>query len=274
MSVLILLTLFLSGCIVGLMGAFLGVGGGVIIIPLLTIGFGFPIHEAVATSLAIVVANSISTSGKYLPTGMANLPLAFTIGCFTVIGSIIGSMISVNVSAKVLYITLACAQFMTLGFMLAKPMLLKRAKPKVGVGAHPIEYYDAATKQMVKYSVHNLPQTTALSGTTGVLSGMVGIGGGVMIVPIMNIVSGVPIKAAVATSSLLMGLTAAGAGIVFFFSGYTRPEVVGAMLPGVFLASWLATSYMGKVNSDKLYKGFMVFLFFVACQMMYRGLSQ
>jgi uncharacterized membrane protein YfcA len=221
-----------------------------------------------------VVANSISTSAKYLPVGLANLPLAFTIGCFTVIGSIGGSMISVNVSAKTLYITLACAQFITLGFMLAKPALLKRAKPKKGAGAYPIEYHDVATGKTVNYSVHNLGKLNALSGTTGILSGMVGIGGGVMIVPIMNILSGVPIKAAVATSSLLMGFTAGGAAIVFFFSGYTRPDVVGAMLPGVFLASWLATSRMGKVNSEKLYKGFMVFLFVVACHMMYRGLTQ
>ncbi|MDR2884128.1 MAG: sulfite exporter TauE/SafE family protein [Deferribacteraceae bacterium] len=268
------ITLFLSGCIVGLAGAFLGIGGGVIIIPLLTVVFNYPVHEAVATSLAIVVANSVSASSKYLKSGIANLPLAFLVAIFTVAGSITGGIISVNTSAKVLYITLACAQFLTLALMLAKPRLMKMAKPKTSGGAFQAEYHDTSLGQTTKYGVYHIPSLCGISGVTGTLSGLVGIGGGVMIVPIMNIFSGIPIKAAVATSSFIMGFTAGGGAIVFFLSGYTRPETIAAMVPGIFLASHFAAGYMHKVNGEKLYKGFMLFLFVVACQMMYRGISQ
>ncbi len=262
---------FLCGCIVGLMGAFLGIGGGVIIIPILTILLGYPIHEAVATSLAVVVANSVATSYTYMGSGMVNLRLGLVIAVFSILGSLIGGVIGLNASARALYLTLGCAQIITSAFMLKK----RTAKivPTEGVGLFSGEFYDPAEKQTIRYTPRKLPSAFAVSGVAGVLSGMVGVGGGVFVVPAMNILSGVPIKAATTTSGLIMGFTAAGGGILFFLHGYTQTDVVAAMVPGVFISSRIAARFFAKINSAKIYRSFVIFLIFIAIQMIYRGIK-
>lgn len=267
------LLMFVSGIGAGILGGFLGLGGGIIIIPLLAVVFGYPIHEAVATSLALVVANSIVTSSKYLKSGIANLQIALFIGLFSAVGSVAGSLISINVSGKVIYTTLGCMQMTTLIFMQLKSRLVKNNGLILTDSVFSGEYHDPAIDKTIRYSMANPAPMGAVAGITGVLSGMVGVGGSVIVVPVMNIISKVPMKAAAATSALVMGFTGVGGGIVFMLGGYTRPDVIAVMVPAIFIGSRLAAMAMNKVKGETVYRIFMVFLFVIACQMLYKGFT-
>jgi uncharacterized membrane protein YfcA len=262
--------IFLCGCIVGFLGAFLGIGGGVIIIPFLTIVLGYPIHEAIATSLAVVVANSITTSYAYLSGNMVNLRLGFVIALFSILGSVLGGIIGLNATAQALYLTIGAAQMITAIFMLKK----RNAEILSGEGGGWLsgEYYDPAEKKIIRYTPKRLTSVFGVAGAAGVLSGMVGIGGGVFLVPAMNILSRVPIKAVTTTSGLIMGFTAAGGGILYMLHGYTRTNVVAVMFLGIFISTRIAAKHFTKVNSINIYRAFVIFLLFVAVQMIYRGI--
>lgn len=266
---------FLCGICIGFMGAFLGIGGGIIIVPLLTIVFHIPIHEAVATSLVVVVANSIASSGRYITTGIANMRLGLFLSLFSVTGSVIGSHISMNISSKALYLTLGIAQIITVIFMLFNKKLITPGATEVKMTENHLtaEYYDKSTCSTVRYTpVKTLP-IAGLTAISGMLAGLVGVGGGVFVVPTMNIVGKIPIKAATSTSGFMMGFTAAAGGILFFLSGYTNPRIACEMIPGIFLATAIGTRLFSKVKSEKIYKIFILFLAVIAVQMIYKGLA-
>ena len=231
---------------------------------------GYSIHEAIATSLAVVVANSIITSCAHLSNNIVNLRLGFCIAVFSALGSIAGGLIGLSASEQALYLTLGCAQITTAVFMLKKRRV--EVLPSEGTGLLSGEYYDAAEKRTIRYTPGKLLPTFGVASAAGALSGMVGVGGGVFFVPAMNILSGIPIKAATATSGLIMGFTAAGGGVLYMAHGYTQTDVVAAMVPGMFISAQIAAKYFTKVNSVRIYQAFVIFLLFVALQMIYRGL--
>lgn len=265
-----MIALFLTGMIVGAMGAFLGIGGGVVIIPLLTIVFKFPIHEAVATSLALVVANSVAASYKYLSKGTVNMKVGYSVAIFSCIGAIIGSIASVNMPERFLYLILGTAQVVTVAIMLINRK--RKSAPKQVLTAGEYSYYDEAEKLQVYYTPARLKPVYGVSTVAGVLSGLVGVGGGVFLVPAMNLLGRLPMKVATATSSFLMGYTATAGGIIFFLAGYTRADTFVCMLPGIFLGTAISVRFVAKVNNAKLQLYFMFFVLLVAINMYYRGI--
>ena len=182
-------------------------------------------------------------------------------------------MISLNVAANVIYLTLGCSQFLTMALMLLKTRFKGNLYNINGRQYFFDAYYDGSTDKDIHYGVYNPAPTAIVSSVSGVLSGLVGVGGGVMIVPAMNIFSGVPMKAATATSTLTMSFTAAAGGLVFFLHGYTHAMITMAMVPAIYIGSKIAVKLAVRVSSKIIYNVFMVFLFFIACQMIYRGLN-
>jgi uncharacterized membrane protein YfcA len=267
----------LTGLAVGFMGAFLGVGGGVIVVPILAVIFHIPIHTAIGTSLAIVVANSMAASSRYLSGGYANLNLALALGFFSALGAIGGSNISLFLEAGYIFIALGAAQLITAGFMIKGDSLKEKFKVNVVTQDGAIlngSYYELSTKELLTYTPQRLPFLMTVAVLSGFLSGLVGIGGAIFIIPAMNLIAGVPIKAAIPTSGFMMGFTAVSGALVFYLNGHIDPMVFSSVVPSTFLSSLITVRLFKNASSVKVYNVFIVFLILLALFMVYRGIKE
>ncbi len=267
------LLLILLGVAVGILGAILGIGGGIIMVPVLTFFFNIPIHNAIAISLVVITANSMSTSAVYLKTGTANLNLGIALSTASVIGALIGSKIAVLLpQSKVMFI---------LGIIQLIMAYLTYLKMKKGSKEHIEnienksffygEFVDLATKKLVKYNPVKIGYNFLFSCFSGVFSGLSGAGGGAMIIPGMNLISNIPIKAATATSSFIIGFTAAAGSIVYMQAGYVDVKVACSIILGIFAGTMISMRYFSKITDKKVSYLLIILLLIVAFQMMYEG---
>ena len=268
------LLLILLGVAVGILGAILGIGGGIIMVPVLTFFFNIPIHNAIAISLVVITANSMSTSAVYLKTGTANLNLGIALSTASVIGALIGSKIAVLLpQSKVMFI---------LGIIQLIMVYLTYLKMKKGSKEHIEnienksffygEFVDLATKKLVKYNPVKIGYNFLFSCFSGVFSGLSGAGGGAMIIPGMNLISNIPIKAATATSSFIIGFTAAAGSIVYMQAGYVDVKVACSIILGIFAGTMISMRYFSKITDKKVSYLLIILLLIVAFQMMYEGI--
>ena len=183
--------LLLLGVIVGILGAILGIGGGIVMVPVLTFLFDMPVHNAIAVSLVVITANSMSTSAVYLKTGATNLNLGIALSIASVAGALIGSKTAVHLPQSAVMIILGVIQFIM--------AYLTYIKMKKGSKNHSIadiknksffygEYKDKATGDIVKYNPVKTGYNFLFSVFSGVFSGLSGAGGGAMIRPGMNLI--------------------------------------------------------------------------------------
>ncbi|MDR2401092.1 MAG: sulfite exporter TauE/SafE family protein [Deferribacteraceae bacterium] len=268
--------LLLTGLCVGFMGAFFGIGGGVIVVAILAMIFRLPVHTAVGTSLAIVVANSIAASGKYLSGGYANINLTVVLGFFSALGAVAGSNISLSLPAGVIFISLGAAQLITAGFMAKGDKLKEIFKTDASVQEGNIlngAYFERSTGQNVCYTPKRVPLLMGMAVLAGFLSGLVGVGGAIFVIPAMNLLSGIPIKAAIPTSGFMMGFTAVSGAMVFHMNSSVDPLVVASIVPTTFVGSIITVRFFQRAKSTKIYNAFTVFLVLLAILIICRGIA-
>jgi uncharacterized protein len=212
----ILLTAFLAG----VFGSMLGVGGGVIMVPVLSLAFGVPIKTAIATSIVCVIATSSMAQITFASRGMTNMRLGMFLEVATTAGAIAGGITAVLVDGRYLQVAFACVLF-----YVAWQMGRRRGDivPVEGP-VMPASYYDPAEGREVRYGVHDVGLGFGLSFVAGNVSGLLGVGGGAFKVPIMNLLMGIPLKATIATSNLMIGVTAATSAAIFYGRGYMDPH--------------------------------------------------
>ena len=244
------LLLLLLGVIVGILGAILGIGGGIVMVPVLTFLFDMPVHNAIAVSLVVITANSMSTSAVYLKTGTANLNLGIALSIASVAGALIGSKTAVHLPQSTVMIILGVIQFIM--------AYLTYIKMKKGSKNH------SGAKTGYNF---------LFSAFSGVFSGLSGAGGGAMIIPGMNLISDIPIKAATATSSFIIGFTAAAGSIVYMQAGYVDVKVVCSIILGIYAGTTISMRYFSKITDKKVSYLLIALLLLVAFQMLYEGVS-
>jgi len=205
------LMLVLLGSLAGFLGALLGIGGGVLLVPSLVFFFHVPIHQAVAVSLIAIIATSTQVASFGIQHGFANIRL----GLFLEIASTITAFLLIR-RPKGQKITL---------------------EPNDDVGYFGGQYYDPAEKKTITYRVYNLPWVSSFSFIAGMLSGMVGTSGGIFKVPIMNLLGRIPIRAAAVTSSFMIGFTGLGGAIAYFRAGLVQPALVAPVVLGIVVGS-------------------------------------
>ena len=211
----ILLVAFLAG----VFGSMLGVGGGVIMVPVLSLAFGVPIKTAIATSIVCVIATSSMAQTTFAARGMTNMRLGMFLEVATTVGAIAGGVTAVLVDGRILQ---GC--FAAVLFYVAWQMSRRGADvPPVETSVMPSRYYDPAEGREISYGVHGLLPGFVLSLAAGNVSGLLGVGGGAFKVPIMRLLMGVPLKATIATSNLMIGVTAATGAAIFYGRGYMDP---------------------------------------------------
>jgi hypothetical protein len=302
-----------GGAAAGVFGSLLGLGGGVLIVPLLTLGFGLPLREAVGVSLVSVIVTSSAAAGVYLERHVANLRLGMTLELFTATGALAGGLIAFALPERVLAGLFALLLADTAVVMLRRalprrsrsgapaadlvPMDPSPAIPADAVaatGADPVPggapVVAAATAAAVApgagsdagfvstlggpdYRVRRFPFGIVGSLFAGVVSALLGVGGGIVKVPLMNLAMGVPLRVATATSNLMIGITASASAIVYFMRGGIDPYVAGPTAIGVYLGAAAGSRLAHRVDARVLRILFIVVLVYTAWQMAMKAFS-
>ncbi|HEX7154694.1 MAG TPA: sulfite exporter TauE/SafE family protein [Thermoanaerobaculia bacterium] len=267
--------LFCGGLAAGAFGALFGLGGGVLMVPLLVVALHIPIHNAIATSLLTVIATSSAATARNVRDGIANLRLGVSLELVTVLGAIAGGAIAGLIPPRVLMIMFATT-VMLLAFMMfrgSEPPPLAEEPADAGFLAQlHASYFDPKLGREVRYGVQRLPLALGVSTIAGTLSGLLGIGGGIVKVPTLSLYCGVPIKAAAATSNFMIGITAMASVVAYFGRGEVLPTVTAASVLGVIAGSraglWLAE----RTHAEVLRRWFGVVMVLIATQMIWKVL--
>jgi uncharacterized membrane protein YfcA len=273
--VLVTLLLVAGGVGTGVFGALLGLGGGILIVPLLTLGFGLPFREAVAVSLLAVITTSSASAAIYLARGAANLRLGMTLELMTALGALGGGLLAFAIDERWLAGLFALLLAYVAVSMARRrdevPALIAEQPSTAGEGPRPGGY--VATLGGPGYAVRRLPAGLALSGFAGLQSALLGVGGGIVKVPAMHLVMGVPLRVATATSNLTIGVTASASAVLYLLRGAVDPYVAGPVVLGVFLGATVASRLAHRVPLRLLRWLFVIVLGFVALEMIARALQ-
>ncbi len=274
----------------GVLGAILGTGGGVFLVPLLILGLDVPAHFAIATSILCVIATSSAVASANVERGTANMPLGMTLEMATALGAICGSWAALLLAPWVLETAFAVSLLPTSALMWPRAARTQAKPPTLAANERPElagpdprarqsflerlsgEYFDPVEGR-VSYHVQRLGLGFAISYIAGMLSGLLGIGGGVFKVPALHLACGVPMKAAAATSNFMIGVTAAASAFLYYGSGEVRPVFTASVVVGVFGGSALGSFANRYLRSTLLKRLFSVLLALVAIQMFFRSLG-
>jgi uncharacterized membrane protein YfcA len=257
----IIFYLFITGLIAGCIGALLGLGGGVIVIPVLTILFHLPIQIAIGVSLIGVIATSTGAAIVQVREGKSDLRLGMLLELGTTIGAVAGAVMAGYISSKAL-----CLLYSALLAYNSYSMYHRNE-------ASSEEDAMNSNQDMTSYELKNIPGGMFYSTLAGVLSGLLGVGGGLIKVPAMYLLMGVPLKIATATSNLMIGITAATSASVYYLNGRINPLVSVPVALGVFCGA-LAGSWINTRISTRMIKKIFVFvLAYISLQMAGKGLG-
>ena len=268
--------LFATGCGAGWLGAWIGIGGGIVLVPAFVLGFGFDPKVAVATSLLTVIATSTAAGSVYVGRGQSNTRLAISLEIATSFGGMIGGLVALAVPSHVLAGIFAAVMTVTSIAMLRWSKVKESGEFEPTSG--PVEgtelsgviggtYYDPARHGVVHYKSTRFGAGSVVALIAGAVSGMLGVGGGFLKVPAMNLAMDVPIKVAVATSNFMIGVTAAASVFVYFGSGYVHPLLVAPVALGVIVGALYGTVHSGKASHALLKRVIAIVLILVAVQM-------
>jgi len=263
--------------VAGLFGSLLGLGGGIIVVPALSLLLGVDIRYAIGASIVSVIATSSGAGAAYLRDRLVNIRVAMFLELATTLGALGGAFLAGVVGGRLLHLVFAGAVVCT-----AISMWRHREASGSRPGA-PDRLADAlalngshcgqTTAQPEGYRVRRTRLGFALSGFAGIMSGLLGVGGGVIKVPVMSLSMGMPIKVASATSNFMIGVTAAASAGVYFARGDIDPFIAGPTAIGVLCGSLLGARLMRRLESSALRAAFTVVLLVVAFQMLRRGVT-
>ena len=258
----------------GLLGSLVGVGGGIIVVPALTLLLGVSIQKAIAASIISVIATSSGAAASYVSERITNMRLGMVLEVATVSGALTGAYLAAVVSGRWLFMTFALVLFYTVWTMLRpKGHRVEPAPDRLAdrLGLHG-SFFDRSLGQQVDYRVSKTKLGFAVSYVAGVASGLLGIGGGVLKVPVMNLAMGIPIKVCTATSNFMIGVTAAASAAVYLMRGEVLPFVAAPVALGVMLGARTGARVMGGIPSGVIRVIFVVVLAVSAAQMLLKGL--
>lgn len=274
------LTPILVGVFSGFLGSLMGFGGGVFIVPFLTLFENLPIHQCIPSSLIAVIATSITGGSSYIRQGITNIKLAFLLEVSTTLGALIGGIIALFISSWSLFII-----FSILLFYISISAFRTRGSEEKGTkyGSVAIdglsrffniksEYYDRAARKKVTYAVLGVDKGLAISFLAGIGSGLLGIGGGAIKVGAMNVFMNVPIKVAVGTSQFMLGATASTSAVLYLFAGLLNPALTASLCIGTIIGTYIGSNIMNRFRSRTIKLMIALFLSYLAYMMLAKGL--
>ena len=273
MSVLVFTIILLLGAYAaGLLGSLTGLGGGVIGIPLLTLAFGIDFHYAIGAALVASIATSSGSASAYVKEGMTNIRLGMFLEIATSVGAVLGAVIALWMPTNVIAVIFGVVLFFT------AVMQNRQKVDHVGVKGRALAmklklFGSYPTKEGVQnYELTNVPGGFLVMVVAGALSGLLGIGSGVLKVLAMDSCMKVPFKVSTTTSNFMIGVTAVTSAVVYLQRGYIEPGIAFPIMVGVLGGALTGAKLLKHLNVSLLRKIFAVAILLVAVNMIYNGL--
>ena len=276
-----ILQFMLIAVFAGFLGSLVGLGGGIIITPALTILFGFDIKYAIGASIVAVIATSSGSAIAFVKDHVSNMRVGMLLEVFTTAGGVVGALMAGVFSSKLLYIFFSLILLNSFYGMLKKTGLitkLKKEEEKVENDKYADKYklnstyYDKATGKTVKYNVTNVPQGSLVMFGAGFASGLLGIGSGAFKVVALDTYMKLPIKVSTATSNFMMGVTATASALIYFFNGTINPVVAAPIAIGTLIGSRTGAKVMQRLDAKYIRYIFLPILLFTIINMFLKGL--
>ena len=273
MDIALLIGIGLAALVAATLGSMLGLGGGVFLVPILTLFFDIDPRIAVGASAVCVVSNSVVGSTTHIRSGFTNLRLAMVLQVTTALGAIVGALIALRVEAGVISAVLGVVLLYSAGSMLRQRRVTPPPVPPDAPDPWRLRttFVDPATNTSMDYLPERLEAGLAISGGAGVISGMTGIGGGAIQVPVMNLLMKVPVKAAAGTSAFMVGLTAVATSAVFFAHDELDPSVVVPAMVGIFLGARIGSQVTRRLPTHRLIIVFVAVLAYLGASMVLKA---
>jgi uncharacterized membrane protein YfcA len=267
--------LWLASLGAGLLGALTGLGGGVVIVPLLTLAFGVDLHYAIGASLVTVICTSSGAAAAYVKEGFSNVRIGLFLEIATTFGALFGAYIAARVSSGAIAIVFG----IVLMYSAVMSNRQQRHDETGEVHASPLATklklngdYPGKTGK-IKYNVTNVPIGFGMMFGAGTLSGLLGIGSGVVKVLAMDQAMHIPFKVSTTTSNFMIGVTAAASAGVYLSRGYIDPVIATPVVIGVLAGSMFGAKILVKAKTQVLRRVFAIVIGAVSIEMIYKGIT-
>ncbi|MFW9930067.1 MAG: sulfite exporter TauE/SafE family protein [Candidatus Thorarchaeota archaeon] len=271
---------FILALLAGIIGAIMGIGGGIIIVPALTLIFNIPIHYAIGASITAVVATSSTSASSYVKEGISNIRLGMFLESGTTFGALVGAIITTAFASSDLLFVLfalllvyASYSMITSAKSTEESQFAERNDRMADILQLQGHYFDKKINKEVNYYVDRTPHMLGVSVGAGIASGLLGVGGGFIKVPALVKVSKVPIKAASATSNFMIGVTASTSALVYLGRNYIDPFIAGPVALGTLFGALIGVRLFKYIHGNTLKVAFGILLILISIQLFMRGLS-
>ncbi|GCE48899.1 putative membrane protein YfcA [Thermosporothrix hazakensis] len=269
--------IFLGAILAGVLGSLLGLGGGILIVPMLTLIFKLPIQYAIGASIISVIATSSGAAAAYVRDRVTNMRIGMFLELGTTIGAISGAFLATLLAPGILSILFAIILIIT-----AIPMIFKIGE-EVPQGVKndrwanwlklSSSYPDRYLKREISYQVTRTPIGLLIMYIAGTLSGLLGIGSGVFKVTAMDLVMRLPMKVSTTTSNFMIGVTAAASAAIYFARGDILPLVAAPVALGILAGAFIGSRLLMKLSSKTLRYIFLPVILITAIQMFLKGIG-
>jgi uncharacterized membrane protein YfcA len=265
------LILILGAYLAGLVGSLTGLGGGVVVIPLLTLVFHVDIRYAIGAALLASIANSSGAASAYIKEGITNIRLGMFLEIATTVGAVIGALIAVYTPTNTIAILFGSVLLFSAAMTLRKKnqeALTEGSKLSAILKLNSSYPTQTGT---VDYKLKNIGTGFSIMTVAGVMSGLLGIGSGALKVLAMDTAMKIPFKVSTTTSNFMIGVTAAASAVVYLQRGYMDPGIAFPVVLGVLGGAFTGAKLLTHINPATLRVIFCIAITFVAFEMIYNG---
>ena len=258
----------------GFLGSLLGLGGGLIVIPALTLVLHVDIRLAIGASIVSVIATSSGAAAAYVRDRLANMRVAMFLELGTTLGAITGAYLAGIIHPRWLFVLFGLILAYSAVAML-RGRRISEEEREVGPWARVLRlrssYFDHASGEEIIYQPVRARIGLGLMYIAGTVSGLLGIGSGALKVPAMDLAMELPIKVSTATSNFMIGVTAAASAGVYFSRGQIDPFIAAPVAVGVMAGAFAGSRTLGRIDSGSMRMTFVVVLVVIAAQMLLKG---
>lgn len=275
LSLLIILLIFGGALLAGVLGSLIGLGGGVLIVPMLTLAFGLPIRYAIGASIIAVIATSSGAAAAYVRDHLTNMRIGMFLELATTTGAISGAFLAAYLAPAVLFVIFGIVLLISVA-----PLIFKLGE-ELPAGVHNDRwanwlhlsgsYPDKHLGREVSYEVTRTPLGLAMMYVAGAISGLLGIGSGTFKVLAMDTIMRLPMKVSTTTSNFMIGVTAAASAGLYFARGDVIPLVAAPVALGVLLGAVVGAHVLMRLSNKTLRLIFIPVMAAIAIEMVLRG---
>jgi len=271
----LVILLFVISIAAGVLGSLIGLGGGVVVVPVLTLLFHVDIRLAIGASIVSVIATSSGAAAAYVRERMTNLRVGMFLEIATTTGAVTGAYLTTLLPARALFVlfgvVLAYSAVATYRKRHAdQPLLVSNDRIANALRFHSA-YYDEAVGKEIPYAVTGTLPGLGMMYVAGLVSALLGIGSGALKVPAMDLAMHLPMKVSTATSNFMIGVTAAASAGVYFARGQIDPIIAAPVAAGVLGGATIGARVLGKIENKMVRLIFVVVLIVIALEMFQRG---